>query len=50
MVDACTGVIFENPMLAVASSIHSEREGVSPFQALEDSGLVFVMPLSGAIW
>lgn len=53
MVDACTGVILEKPMLAVASSIHSERGGVSPSQALEDAAedadSVLVLPLSGAI-
>ena len=36
MVDACTGVIFSNPILVTASRIHSERGGVKPFHDLED--------------
>ncbi len=49
MVDACTGVILVNPMLAVASRIHSDREGVRALHALEEADFDFGSLLSGAI-
>ena len=49
IVDACTGVILEKPMLETASSIHSESEGVNASHAREDLGLAAALPLSGAM-
>lgn len=48
MVEACTGVILEKFIEAVASRIHGDREGVSASHALEDDD-VGACPLSGAM-
>ena len=48
MVEACTGVIFEKFIDAVASRIHSDSVGVSASHDLEDDS-VGVDPLSGAM-
>lgn len=49
MVDACTGVILVNPMLAVASRIHSDIDGVRALHALDEADFSLVSPLSGAM-
>lgn len=51
MVDACTGVGLVKPMLEVASSIQSERGGVSASQVVDELELDLDLesPLSGAI-
>lgn len=49
MVDACTGVILVNPMLEVASTIHSDSGGVSAFHLDDEADLDLDSPLSGAI-
>jgi hypothetical protein len=45
IVDACTGVILPNPMVAIASKIHSAKGGVRASHAL---GSVF-FAISGAM-
>ncbi len=53
IVEACTGVIREKPMLATASKIHSASDGVKASHARdegEDAALGAALATSGAIW
>ena len=49
IVEACTGVILEKPMLDVASRIHCERPGVNPSHDRDELVLGAGLPLSGAM-
>ena len=49
IVEACTGVILEKPMLETASRIHSDRAGVNASHARDELGSAAALPLSGAM-